>query len=1131
MPERFQRYPLPAGENRRLIQLSRAVSDGAGIDWEAEFVRSPGLAPALGRLRQLEALGRLHHSLGAHDLASEGVGEIGLRESLDQSRFRFGPLAVLELVGRGTFGEVYRALDLRLDREVALKLRRIDGPGEPAARRFLDEARSLARVRHPNVVVVHGAEVDGKKLGFWTDFVRGQTLAAYLAERGPLSAEEAARIGIDLCRALGAVHAAGFVHGDVKAANAMRDESGRVLLMDFGAVSRLSALALGHRGPERVVGSPLTMAPEVETGEAVPASDLFSLGVLLYQLVTGEYPFIAPDAAALRRMKARGERRPLGALRPELPVAFVTVVERALQPDPALRYPNAAEMEGALLALLESPGRRHSLPAEADAFVGRESELDEVAERLRSGARVVTLLGAAGMGKTRLAVRAGWQTLDAWPGGVWFCDLAGATGRDGIAAVVAGALGVPVGRGGALDQLGHAIAGRGRCLVILDNFEHLTAHAEETVGSWLARAGEAQFLLTSRERLRLRGEAVQEVAPLPVESGMELFLERAGRQRPRFALQADEEVVVEEIVQLADGMPLAIELAAARVRILTPRELAARMRQRFQVLGGEGAGRHATLHAAIDGSWELLRPWEQAALAQCSVFEDGFTLAAAEAVVDLSAHPAAPWVIDVVQALVDKSLVRSWMPEGAGGVRHSELRFGMYASIAAYAREKLAALPAKLAAEVRHGAWYARSGTEEAIAALAQHGGVERRRALELEVGNVVAACRRALARGELEIAVRAYRAAGLAIDLRGPFQLAVELGREVLAAPLSDRDRATALMTMAHAEASSGQNEEARAHYESALALYERAGDGRGEAAARNHLGLVHTHLGQTTEARAQFEAALVLNQETGNRHALGLVLTNLAILELEAGGMEAAREHFETALEIHRAVGDRRREGAVLGLLGNLHLEQGRMEEARAHYEQALAVHVEVHDRRYEGIVRTNLGILCHQVGRLEEAEEHHAAALVIHRELGNRRAKGIALVNLSALDLERGRLQESRAQAESALTILREVGDRRWEGIVLSNLAIWHAQQGDLAAAATCFADGERLLRALDSRMDLGKLLCHRAELERRMGDLDAARTTLAESERLAALIGAGPNSEFGQFLVRLREMLEADRSQSI
>ncbi len=245
---------------------------------------------------------------------------------------------------------------------------------------------------------------------------------------------------------------------------------------------------------------------------------------------------------------------------------------------------------------------RHNLAAERDAFVGRRTEMHALAQRLDGGARVLTVLGPGGSGKTRFVRRYGWTWLGDWPGGVCFCDLSEARSLEGILGAVAFALDVPLSQADPCAQLGHAIAARGRCLVVLDNFEHLVGHAASTLGIWAARAADAAFVVTSRERLHLPGEEIFALEPLALDSdAIELFVARARAQRPGFELTGANRAAIERIVSLLDGLPLAIELAAARVRVMSPAQLVERLRDRFALLSGArgAAARQGTLRAAI----------------------------------------------------------------------------------------------------------------------------------------------------------------------------------------------------------------------------------------------------------------------------------------------------------------------------------------------------------------------------------------------------------------------------------------------------------------------------------------------------------------------------------------------------
>jgi TolB-like protein len=255
----------------------------------------------------------------------------------------WGRLELFERLGEGTFGEVYRAFDPQLERDVAVKLLHV---GKPAEKRVLDEARALARVHHPNVVIVHDAETHDGRVGLCMEFIRGQTLASLLKTHGKLGSTEATAIGLALCHALGAVHNEGLLHRDIKAQNVMREEGGRVVLMDFGAGQRRD---LADQGPARLTGTPLYLAPEIlEGGHATVQSDVYSLGVLLYHLVTNDYPVNGKSLDELKAAHRQGCRVRLHDARPDLPDPFVRVVERALDAEPSRRYHSAGELGAAL---------------------------------------------------------------------------------------------------------------------------------------------------------------------------------------------------------------------------------------------------------------------------------------------------------------------------------------------------------------------------------------------------------------------------------------------------------------------------------------------------------------------------------------------------------------------------------------------------------------------------------------------------------------------------------------------------------------------------------------------------------------------------------------------------------------
>jgi predicted ATPase/class 3 adenylate cyclase len=757
---------------------------------------------------------------------------------------------------------------------------------------------------------------------------------------------------------------------------------------------------------------------------------------------------------------------------------------------------------------------RHNLPAERDGFVGRVAELDALAAMLDRGTRLVTVVGPGGGGKTRFVLRYGWTWLGEWSGGVHFADLSEARTLDGIFYAIASALGVALGRDDPAVQLGHATGSRGRCLVIVDNFEQVISHARETIGRWLDAAPDATFVVTSRERLHLPGEQVLPLEPLPLDvEAVELFELRARAQRPGFTVNDDNRRDVREIVRMLDGLPLAIELAAARIRIMSPARLVERLRDRFKLLAGArgASGRQATLRRAIDWSWDLLEPWEQAALAQCSIFEGGFTLEAAEAVLDLTEWPEAAPVMDVVQALVDKCLLRTWFPSGRRRHDIDEPYFGMYISIHEYASEKLHAMgpDRSLATERRHGEYFARHGSDEAIESLHVFGGIERRRELALDIDNLVAACRRAARRNDAEVAVSTYRAAAEVFDLQGPFRLAVELGAAMLALPGADApQRGIVLLASGRAVRRIGRTDDAASQVEAALTAARESGREVDETTALLALGILRHEQGRSTEGLGLLKAGIALAQRIGHRRLEGDGLDKLGCIDAPQGRLDEARTSFESALAIQREIGDRRAEAIATLHLGNISREFGRLDDAAALYEKARDIGREIGSRRDESSASRAMALILLDQKRVDEAQALCEAALAINREVGLRSEEGSILELQAGALSDSGRLEEALPRYAQALNLHRELGNRHREGVTLAGFGDALARRGRLSEARRAFRDGEALLRETGDRMMLAVLLSLSGQAEVAAGDRDAALR--AHAAALDAAGGMGPDS---------------------
>jgi predicted ATPase/DNA-binding winged helix-turn-helix (wHTH) protein len=769
----------------------------------------------------------------------------------------------------------------------------------------------------------------------------------------------------------------------------------------------------------------------------------------------------------------------------------------------------------------EAPVRenRHSLPAERDAFVGRAGALGELSQRIRSGARLVSVLGIGGTGKTRLATRYGRNALSEFPGGVWFCDLAPARGLDGVVSAVAHGLNVPLGRDDPVVQLGHAIAGRGRCLVILDNFEQVARDAQSTLGLWLDRAEQACFVVTTREVLGLPGEDVLALPPLPSADAVALFVQRAAAARSDFHPGVEDQSAIAALVDLLDGLPLAIELAAARVRVMPPRQLLQRMSERFKLLVSKGGrpDRQATLRASFDWSWDLLPPHEKAALAQLSVFECGFTLVAAEAVIDLAAFDDAPWSVDVIHALVDKSFVR---PRG-------DDRFDLLVSVQAYAAEHLqtegryagSGAQAMTAAQIRAIAWFAAMGRTRAIQG----------RCADLD--NLVTACRRAMALGDSDSAAGALDGAWDALSLRGPFETGVELAEAVCAMRgLNERAAAHAQSVLAHALVVCGRPAPARPVFERALACAVASSDRLCEAWVMFRLGVLHFDEGRMDDARAHYVAALQLARELGERRLERWAINQLGTVEHVVGHTDEALLQFERALALARESDDRQLQGSLLGNIANLHAALGRMDQAQVRGTQALAMARETGDRRLEANMLCNLGMVYLVQERLSDAEAASEAALVVSREIGHFRAECIVLCNLGIVFERLGRAGEAQMHFEAAVRQAHGLADPLLEGQFQGYLGLLHARQGRHGEARICLDSGEGSLRGVSDQFGLGVLLTSRAEAHYLAGGAAAATAALAAAAAIAAEVGAGPTSEVGLALARVTALIASPRASA-
>jgi predicted ATPase len=1022
------------------------------------------------------------------------------RPTLEPGR-RLGRHEIRSPLGAGGMGEVYRAFDTRLQREVAIKiLGRRGRQRSGALERFEQEARAASALNHPNIVSVYDIGEEASHPYIVMELVDGESLRAVMGA-GPCPGELLLHLAVQVADGLVAAHERQIVHGDLKPENVLVTPQGIAKILDFGLArfrrEEEEAEEAGAASEGPLLGTPGYLAPEVVAGDMGDLrSDQFSLGAILYEMAAGARAFPGRTPLEALASTLESDVAPLAAARPDLPPAFVQAVTRCLARSPSERHPSTRGLLDDLRAARRSlglarpgPRRAAALPARRMRLIGRRRELEEI-ERLLTArdVRLLTLTGPGGTGKTRLALEAAASCAGHFTGGVFFVALAPLADAALVAVTIARAMGA------ARPSLAAVIADlrstQSPALLVLDNFEHVL-DAAPVVSELLAACPDLSILVTSREGLRLYGEHSFPVSPLelpdpaqipPPEDLAEcpavaLFLERAQAAHPGFRLTAENAAAVAELCARLDGLPLALELAAAQTRVLAPEAMLGRLPHRLQLLTGGARdlpGRQQTLRRTMDWSHQLLDVTEQAVFRRLAAFAGAFTLEAAQAVADPYARLAVP-IEEGVAALVNKSLLQPTDPwEG-------EARFVMLETLREYAHEKLAAGGDEPTTRQAHAAYFLVLA-EEGAAALASSDRPRLVKRFEAQHDDFRAALEWLTARGSAEWALR------LALGLFHFWQRGEHLaeGRRRLEALLV-RDDARAFPTL-----------HARAMF------------------AAGVLAATHGDLGRGIQLH---ETCLQTYRELGDRWGTVVTLVALGNHYVPGRQFDRARRALEESLRIWRELGDQAGFARSLSNLAYVARSQGRFDESRGLYQQAAAQFERLGDLLSRAWSVNHEGDVARDQADLGSAAALYGAALDAFRALDDEWGIGSSLADLAAVARQEGDHGRAGRLYREALASFVHLDHRRGIARMLESLACLAADAGRarhgimLAAAASALRArvGAPAAQAVRAELDLGLAAMRRAlgGAAARGAWQDGARLSVEEAVELAAQADPPPS----------------------
>jgi predicted ATPase len=955
-------------------------------------------------------------------------------------------------------GEVYTARDGRLDRTVALKLIPPSLSQNPDLRkRLVTEARAISKLSHPNICTLHDIGNQNGTDYLVMEYVEGKTLRELL-DSGSLPMRDIIPIAVQIAEGLAKAHEAGIVHRDLKPENLMISPD-VVKILDFG-LAKLSLDGVDQEETESpesdstkpgvVLGTFKYMSPEQASAQNLDfRSDQFSFGVVLYEMVTGKHPFQKASLPQTLLAIMQEEPYAIGSMNPEVPPPLCWVVERCLAKEAVKRYFSTRDMVRDMVAIRDRltdlqpvlPGdRANNLPAANMALIGRKKELEVVKQLLlQREVRLVTLTGPGGIGKSHFATEVARELADHFPSGVYWVSLASISDPNMIASVIAQTLGVRESGGqrpiqSLKEHMRRAVTAP--LLLLIDNFEHLVVGAP-LLGELLAQAPGLKILVTSRAALRVQDENEFALPPLalpdrtaplsPAAIGeypaIALFVQRAAAVKPGFSLTSDNASAVSEICARLDGLPLAIQLAAARIKLLPPAAMRSRLASRLQLLTSGARDlptRQQTLRNTIDWSYDLLTEAEQKLFRRLSVFAGGFSLEGAESVCDTKQDLGLD-ILDGVASVVDKSLVRQVEQ------KDGEPRFFMLETMREYGLEKLAMSGEEDPTRKAHAAYCVVLAEEAATETDAGEVKVWMDR-FEMEHDNFRAAFDWLTENCNSEWSLRLSTALFRFWETREYFtegRQRLEAALQLACANPHNGVRMRALFSAGVLAGNQGDYDACIRLLRENLEVARELQDQQSIAVSLNALAVTRRDIGNLDSAAELFEESLALWNQLGDRLAVARSLSNLATVKKFQGNYEQASALYEQCQIIFSELQDRLGIAWVFNHQADLLREQGDLSAARSFYECGIAAFREANDRWGIAGSLADLGNLTREQGDFAASETLHAESLTLFQELGHKRGQARALESIAALAATRSDSERALRLAGAAAALRQTIG----------------------------------------------------------------------------------------------------------